>query len=79
MVERLGSLFFSVDATNAAPTPAQREFFGELQTEFRQKTDEVNKFLAETVPQLNETLRRLGAPTLMTGKPIELPPPPPQP
>ncbi|HYP53861.1 MAG TPA: hypothetical protein VEQ42_10000, partial [Pyrinomonadaceae bacterium] len=77
LIERLGSLFFAVDGVNAAPTPAQREFFGELQGEFKQKTDEVNKFLADAVPQLNETLRRLGAPTLMTGKPVELPPPPP--
>jgi hypothetical protein len=28
---------------------------------------EVNKFLSEAVPQLNEALRRVGAPTLMTG------------
>ena len=31
--------------------------------------------VADAVPQLNEALRRVGAPTLMTGKPIELPKP----
>ncbi len=75
LVDRIGGLFFTVDATNAAPTPAQRELFTEIQKEFDAKIAEVNKFLADAVPRLNETLRRAGAPTLMTGKPIELPKP----
>ncbi|HEV2704749.1 MAG TPA: hypothetical protein VGV59_02425 [Pyrinomonadaceae bacterium] len=75
LVDRIGGLFFTIDATNAAPTPAQRELYTELQREFDTKIGEVNRFLADSVPQLNETLRRAGAPTLMTGKPIELPTP----
>jgi 5'-deoxynucleotidase YfbR-like HD superfamily hydrolase len=75
LVDRIGGLFFTIDATNAAPTPAQREFYGELQTEFQEKMAEVNKFFTQNVSQLNETLRRFNAPTLMTGKPIELPQP----
>jgi hypothetical protein len=73
LINRIGSLFFSIDGVNAAPTFAQREHFGEVQTEFTQKIAEVNKFLADTVPQVNELLRRFNAPTLMTGKPIEPP------
>ncbi|HEX7177872.1 MAG TPA: hypothetical protein VF240_21615, partial [Pyrinomonadaceae bacterium] len=73
LIDRIGSLFFSIDGVNAAPTHAQREHFGEVQTEFTQKIAEVNKFLADTVPQVNELLRRFNAPTLMTGKPIEPP------
>jgi hypothetical protein len=75
LIERIGNLFFTLDATNAAPTPAARDLYGELQKEFDTKVGEVNKFLAETVPQLNEALRAAGAPTVMTGKPIELPKP----
>ncbi|HYE14976.1 MAG TPA: hypothetical protein VD968_11090, partial [Pyrinomonadaceae bacterium] len=75
LADKIGGLFFAVDATNAAPTPAQRDRYAELKTEFGVKLAEVNKFLRETVPQLNETLRRFDAPTLMTGKPIELPKP----
>ncbi|HEX8292500.1 MAG TPA: hypothetical protein VF570_12135, partial [Pyrinomonadaceae bacterium] len=75
LVDRIGGLFFTLDATNAGPTPAARELYGDLQKEFNEKIGEVNAFLSDSVPQLNEALRRTGAPTLMTGKPIELPKP----
>ncbi|HEX7314101.1 MAG TPA: hypothetical protein VF297_09265 [Pyrinomonadaceae bacterium] len=75
LVDRIGSLFFTLDGTNAAPTPAARELYAELQKEFNEKLGEVNTFLNDAVPQLNDALRRTGAPTLMTGKPIELPKP----
>ncbi|HEX3559825.1 MAG TPA: hypothetical protein VHU19_11515 [Pyrinomonadaceae bacterium] len=75
LVDRIGGLFFTLDSTDAAPTPAEREFYGVLQREFDARIAEVNKFLSETVPQLNDALRRAGAPTLMTGKLVELPKP----
>ncbi|MCA1632193.1 MAG: hypothetical protein LC802_00390 [Acidobacteria bacterium] len=75
LVDRIGGLFFTIDSTNAAPTLPQRELYVELQKEFDTKIAAVNKFLGESVPQFNETLRRFDAPTLMTGKPIELPKP----
>ncbi|MBA3240022.1 MAG: hypothetical protein H0T60_02195 [Acidobacteria bacterium] len=75
LIDRIGGLFFTIDSTNAAPTPPQRDLYVELQKEFDTKLAAVNKFLGESVPQLNETLRRFDAPTLMTGKPIELPKP----
>src|ERR1051325_10667025 len=71
--EKLSSLFLEMDGVNAAPTPAQREFIAELQKELPQKVGEVNKFINETIPKMNETLRRFNAPTIMTGKAIELP------
>jgi len=75
LVDKIGGLFFTVDGANAAPTPAQRDLYAELQKEFDVKIAEVNRFLRETVPALNEVLRRFDAPTLMTGKPIERPKP----
>lgn len=75
LVDRIGGLFFTLDSTNAAPTPAARELYTDLQKEFGEKVGEVNTFLGDAVPQLNDALRRVGAPTLMTGKPIELPKP----
>jgi photosystem II stability/assembly factor-like uncharacterized protein len=75
LADKIGSLFFVVEATNAAPTPAQRELYAELQKDFDARLAEVNRFLRETVPAVNELLRRFEAPTLMTGKPIELPKP----
>ncbi len=75
LVDRIGGLFFTIDGANAAPTPAQRELYADVQKEFDTKIAEVNKFLGDAVPELNETLRRFNAPTLMTGKPIELPKP----
>jgi len=71
--DELGSLFFTIDGTNAAPTPAQREYYGVLQTRFRTTLAEAGKFLTQSVPKLNETLRRFDAPTVMVGKPIEIP------
>jgi len=75
LVDRIGGLFFTLDATDTAPTPAARELYDELQKEFDARIAEVNSFLSEAVPQLNEALRRAGAPTLMTGKPVGLPKP----
>ena len=75
LVDRIGGLFFTLDATNAAPTPPARELYGDLQKEFDAKIAEFNKFLSDAVPPLNDALRRVGAPTLMTGKPVELPKP----
>ncbi len=73
LIEKLNSLFSSIDGVNAAPTPAQKEFYAEVQTEFRAKMEEVNKFLNQAVPKLNEALRKQGAPTVLAGKSIELP------
>jgi photosystem II stability/assembly factor-like uncharacterized protein len=75
LVDRIGGLFFTLDATNAAPTPPARELYGDLQKEFDAKIAEFNKFLSDAVPPLNDALRRVGAPTLMTGKPVEMPKP----
>jgi photosystem II stability/assembly factor-like uncharacterized protein len=75
LIDRIGGLFFTLDSSNAAPTPAARELYGDLQKEFDTKVGEVNRFLNDAVPQLNDALRRVGAPTLMTGKPIEMPKP----
>jgi photosystem II stability/assembly factor-like uncharacterized protein len=72
LAENLGSLFFAIDGVDTAPTPPQREYFNELQAEFQRKMIEVNKFINQVVPQLNETLKQHGAPTVMVGKPIEV-------
>jgi len=71
--EKIGGLFFTVEGVNAAPTPAQLEYFGELQAEFPKKVDDVNKFLTQSVAQMNETLKRHNAPTLVAGKPVDRP------
>lgn len=73
LAQKLSSLFQAVDGVNAAPTPAQREYFAELQSECRKKIGEANAFLAQEVARLNETLRRHAVAPVMTGKPIELP------
>ncbi|HKR59879.1 MAG TPA: hypothetical protein VJS64_09085 [Pyrinomonadaceae bacterium] len=69
--DRVGDLFFSIDATNAAPTQYQHNYFAEIEPEFRERMTEINKFISETVPQWNEKLRGWNAPTLTTRKPVE--------
>ena len=71
VTDSIGSLFFSLD-TNFGPTLGQRQFFEEIQPEYRSRMEEVNKFLRETLPQWNEKLRGWNAPTLTTRKPFEL-------
>ena len=66
----IGELFFALD-TNFAPTRGQRQYFDEIQPMYRDRMDEVNRFIRETVPQWNEKLRGWGAPTLTTRQPLE--------
>ena len=73
IAEKLGNFFFMIDGVNAAPTPYQTAFFDELQKTFRSRIDDANKFVSQTVPQLNETLRKANAPVVVPGKPIEVP------
>ena len=70
VVNKVGDIFFGVDATNAAPTPAQRQYFAEIQPEYAERMAEVNKFINNTVPQWNEKLRAWNLPTLTTRQPI---------
>ncbi|MGH9962884.1 MAG: hypothetical protein ACREBC_38165, partial [Pyrinomonadaceae bacterium] len=71
VADNIGGLFFAIEGTNAAPTPFQRQYFNDMQTEFRSRMDEVNKFIGETAPQWNEKQRAWNAPTLTTRKPFE--------
>ncbi|HEV2836648.1 MAG TPA: hypothetical protein VGW58_15100, partial [Pyrinomonadaceae bacterium] len=71
VTDNIGNLFFSLD-TNFGPTLGQRQFFEEIQPEYRSRMEEVNKFLRETLPQWNEKLRGWNAPTLTTRKPFDL-------
>ncbi|HWP42786.1 MAG TPA: hypothetical protein VNO14_06100, partial [Blastocatellia bacterium] len=71
--DKLGGLFSTIEGVNAAPTPAQREAFNEVQSEFREKIAEVNRYINESVPKLNETLRKHNAPTVIAGKPVDIP------
>ncbi len=72
LAENLDALLRSIDGVNAAPTAAQRAYFAELQSGFRTAMAEANGFLSRTVPEWNEALRKLGAPTVLPGKPVEV-------
>jgi hypothetical protein len=63
--EKLGRLFSLLESTNAAPTPAMKEFFAELQPEYQSAMNELNQFLSNGVPKLNDKLKAGGAPTLI--------------
>ncbi|HEX4946790.1 MAG TPA: hypothetical protein VFZ34_09010 [Blastocatellia bacterium] len=63
--EKLSRLFSLLESANAAPTPAMKEFFAELQPEYQSAINELNLFLANAVPKLNDKLKAGGAPTLI--------------
>jgi photosystem II stability/assembly factor-like uncharacterized protein len=71
VLEKLGGLFGTIDSFNGAPTSGQREYFRELEPEFRDRMNELNRFISETIPQWNDKLRAWNAPTLTTRKPVE--------
>lgn len=71
VVNKIGDLFFGIDATNAAPTSYQRQYFLEIQPEYTERMAEVNRFINNTVPQWNEKLRAWNLPTLTTRKPVD--------
>ena len=73
LAERSSTLFSGVDGVNAAPTPYQKEYFGEIQAEFRENMAAVNAWITTAVPQLNEALRKGNAPLVAPGKPVEIP------
>ncbi|MEW6125685.1 MAG: glycosyl hydrolase [Acidobacteriota bacterium] len=70
LADNLFGMMFTVSGGNFAPTAAQREYIAELSSEFPKKMEEINKFINETVPKMNETLKKYNAPTLISGKPI---------
>jgi photosystem II stability/assembly factor-like uncharacterized protein len=71
--ENLGGLYFSIQGVNAAPTPAQREYLTEVQADYNASMGEIVKFINESVPKMNETLKKYNAPIIIPGKPVELP------
>jgi chromosome segregation ATPase len=71
VANKIGGLFSALDGPNAAPTAYQRQYFEEIQPEFRARMAEVNKFIEETVPRWNEKLAAWNVPTLTTRKPIQ--------
>jgi len=73
VLEKVRSLFQSLEGVDAAPTAAQIDYFGELAAEYRQKLAEATGFLEKTVPQWNEDLHKAGAPMLIVTKPVEVP------
>jgi photosystem II stability/assembly factor-like uncharacterized protein len=70
IADLVGDLFFRLDG-NAAPTSSQRQYFEEMQPQYRDRMTEVNHFITVTVPQWNEKLRNWNLPTLTTRKPVE--------
>jgi hypothetical protein len=71
VADRTESLFSALEGNNAPPNRYQRQYFEEIQSEFRDRMNEANKFINDTVPQWNEKLRTWNVPTLTTRKPIE--------
>jgi len=71
VTNKIGDLFFGIDGTNAAPTPYQRQYFQEIEPEFRERMAEANRFIKDTIPQWNEKLRAWNVPTLTTRNPVD--------
>ncbi|MGB8951169.1 MAG: hypothetical protein WCC06_00685 [Candidatus Aminicenantales bacterium] len=73
LVERLSSLFRSIDESNTAPTLAEREYFGELKEEFKSTMGKVNEFLGKSVKELNATLQKHNVPPVLPSGTVKMP------
>ncbi len=65
LAEKLSRLFSLLEGANAAPTPAMKEFLAEIQPEYQTAINELNQFLSQGVPRLNDKLKAASAPTLI--------------
>jgi photosystem II stability/assembly factor-like uncharacterized protein len=71
LIDRLSSLFRSVEGTNAAPLETQRDYFAELQEEFQAAMAMVNRYLGQTAQGLNDLFSQYQLPQILIPNPIE--------
>ena len=71
LTDQIGNLYYAVSGGNSAPTAAMREQFTLLQTQMPSKIGEINSFISEDTPRLNQILQKAGLPFVVIGKPIE--------
>ncbi len=73
LTDQIGGLYFTVSGGNTAPTAAMREQFALLQTQMPPKIAEINSFISEETPRMNQILQKAGLPFIVVGKAIEKP------
>jgi len=73
LIGRLSRLFGSIDGVNAPPTKAQEDYFRELEVEFKTAMGKVNKYLSQSVKDLNKTFGKFQVPLLLLPEPIRIP------
>ena len=73
VLERISSLFSSIDGVHAAPTQAQVAFYGELVAEFRLALDKINEYLSDTAKELNSALESSRIPQVLIPEPLKIP------
>ncbi len=71
LTDQVGNLYYTVSGGNFAPTAAMREQFTLLQTQMPSKIAEINSFITEDTPRLNQMLQKAGLPFVVIGKAIE--------
>ncbi len=69
LVERIGSLFYGLNFTNAAPTRPQLDHLVELRQETEAAIAEVNSFLTGPIVEINAKLRDAGYPEILAPGP----------
>ncbi len=69
LVERIGSLFYGLNFTNAAPTRPQLDHLVELRRETEAAFAEVNSFLTGPIVEINAKLRDAGYPEILAPGP----------
>jgi hypothetical protein len=73
LLEKVSSLFNSLDQVNAAPTSAQVEYFGELAAEFKEAMSRANDYLSSASKELSSALNRHKLPQVIVPDLIKVP------
>ena len=68
LLEKLRSLFRTLDQVHAAPTEAQKAYFQNLEEDYNKGMVEIGKYLSEEAVGLNTQLRQLNVPILVLPK-----------
>lgn len=73
LLDKVSSLYSTVERGFAAPTSHQMDYLEKLQGEYQKAIEKVNSLIEQNVPAFNEMLQTHHLPTLLVPKPIEMP------
>jgi photosystem II stability/assembly factor-like uncharacterized protein len=73
LLDKVSSLYGTIERGNAAPTQHQMDYLKKLQGELKEAVQKVNALISQDIPKLNEVLQNNNLPIFLAPKTIESP------